>query len=139
MFLSLFMNNLFKIILLSLFPLFCYSFTHAQTEEILQVSDYKWKSIPKIPSISNKEIGCQDRRIFAAVLVNKSGIVQSAKVIRGSGNAGVDQKVEQALLEGNFDPYIINGRNIPVLALQEVIVKYEEPLLKKIFRLKSCY
>ncbi|RSO00916.1 energy transducer TonB [Acinetobacter pittii] len=133
------MNNFFKLIFLSILPFFCYSIAHSETEKILQVSDYKWISAPKIPSISNKEIGCRDRKIFAAVLVNKSGIVQSAKVIRGSGNAGVDQRVEQALLEGTFEPYIIDGRNIPVLALQEVIVKYEEPLLKKMFRLKSCY
>lgn len=139
MFLSLFMNNLFKIILLSLFPLFCYSFTHAETEEILQVSDYKWKSAPKIPEVNNQEIGCQDRKIFAAVFVNQTGTVERVKIIKGSGNTEVDQKITQALKDGTFDPYIVNGKAKPFVGLQEVIVKYEEPLLKKIFRLKSCY
>ncbi|MGK8804273.1 energy transducer TonB [Acinetobacter seifertii] len=133
------MNNLFKIILLLIFPIFCYSLTHAEMESPRQLTDYKWKSAPKIPEVNNQEIGCQDRKIFAAVFVNQTGTVERVKIIKGSGNTEVDQKITQALKDGTFDPYIVNGKAKPFVGLQEIKLKYEESLFKKIFRFKGCY
>lgn len=133
------MNKSFKIILLSLFPLLCYSVTHAEIETLQQLIDYKWKSAPEIPEVNNQEIGCQDRKIFTAVFVNQSGTVERVKIMKGSGNTEVDERITQALKDGTFDPYIVNGKAKPFIGLQEIKLKYEEPLFKKIFRLKGCY
>lgn len=106
-----------------------------KTEKPLQTEPQLLKQSP-LPPVP-ESLGIQGFEFYCEMLITETGIVERAKIIKGSGDAVWDSLAAISLLDWKFSPATFDGKPIKILARRKINVVFSES--KKIMLAEAVF
>ena len=117
------MNKLYFLVLIVIFT--SCSIFQPEESSTIQPKLIKQSALPPVKqSVFNDKY-----EFYCELVINKHGDVESAKVLKGSGDDSWDSLTSISLLDWKFSPAIMNGIPTKSTVRRKFIVMFEKPVL----------